>query len=76
MTIQIKTTNKIEHELTPLGMIELMKKPIKATLSRVHHPYIQLSKQQGDNGKAFYISALYLGIGDFIIIDMAGATAL
>ncbi|WP_373777831.1 hypothetical protein [Glaesserella sp.] len=67
--------NKLKYDLSPAGIGELMKAPIKATLSSLDFPYIRIEQQEDDNGKLFYIGILWLEMGDQIIIEMAGATA-
>ena len=66
-------TNKIKYDLSPQGIGELMKAPIKATLSFLDFPYIRLQKETDDNGKDFYLGVLVLELGNEIIIEMAGA---
>lgn len=66
-------TNRIKHDLSPQGIGELMKAPIKATLSFLDFPYIRLQQETDDNGKIFYIGVLVLELGNEIIIEMAGA---
>lgn len=66
-------TNKIKYDLSPQGIGELMKAPIRATLSFLDFPYIRLQKEVADNGKDFYLGVLVLEIGNEIIIEMAGA---
>ena len=66
-------TNRIEHDLSPQGIGELMKAPIRATLSCLDFPYIRLQKETDDNGKGFYLGVLVLELGNEIIIEMAGA---
>ncbi|ACL32415.1 hypothetical protein [Glaesserella parasuis] len=65
----------LKYDLSPKGIGELMKAPIKATLSSLDFPYIRIEQQQDDNGKPFYIGILWLEMGDQIIIEMTGATA-
>ena len=48
-------TNKIKYDLSPQGIGELMKAPIRATLSFLDFPYIRLQKETDDNGKDFYL---------------------
>lgn len=66
-------TNRIKHDLSPQGIGELMKAPIRATLSCLDFPYIRLQKETDDNGKDFYLGVLVLELGNEIIIEMAGA---
>ena len=66
-------TNKIKYDLSPQGIGELMKAPIKATLSFLDFPYIRLQKETADNGKDFYLGVLVLELGNEIIIEMAEA---
>lgn len=66
-------TNKIKYDLSPQGIGELMKAPIRATLSFLDFPYIRLQKEVADNGKDFYLGVLVLELGNEIIIEMAGA---
>ena len=66
-------TNKIKYDLSPQGIGELMKAPIRATLSFLDFPYIRLQKETADNGQDFYLGVLVLELGNEIIIEMAGA---
>ena len=66
-------TNRIKHDLSPQGIGELMKAPIRATLSCLDFPYIRLQKEMDNNGKDFYLGVLVLELGNEIIIEMAGA---
>lgn len=66
----------IEHDLSLQGIIELAKKPIRATLSGLGFPNITIELQHhDDDGSPFYNGVLWLDIDNFIVIEMAGATA-
>ena len=66
----------IEHDLSPQGIIELAKKPIRATLSGLDFPNITIELQHhDDDGSPFYNGVLWLDLDNFIVIEMAGATA-
>ena len=54
----------IEHDLSPQGIIELAKKPIRATLSGLDFPNITIELQHhDDDGSPFYNGILWLGDG-------------
>lgn len=67
--------NKLKYDLSLVGIGELMKAPIKATLSSLDFPNITLELQQNNDGTPFYNGTLWLDIDDFITVEMAGASA-
>lgn len=64
----------LKHTLDPKGIVALMNEPIKATLSFLDFPYIQLQRLHHDNGTAFFNGTLWLDLDDNITVEMAGAT--
>lgn len=64
----------LKHTLDPKGITALMNEPIKATLSFLDFPYIQIERLYQDNGKPFFNGTLWLDLDDQITIEMAGAT--
>lgn len=64
----------LKHTLDPKGIVALMNEPIKATLSFLDFPYIQLQRLHQDNGTAFFNGTLRLDLDDQITVEMAGAT--
>ena len=64
----------LKHTLDPKGITALMNEPIKATLSFLDFPYIQIERLYQDDGKPFFNGTLWLDLDDQITIEMAGAT--
>ena len=50
--------NKLKYDLSLVGIGELMKAPIKATLSSLDFPNITLELQQNNDGTPFYNGTL------------------
>lgn len=64
----------LKHTLDPKGIIALMNEPIKATLSFLDFPFIQIQRLHHENGDPFFNGTLWLDLDDNITIEMAGAT--
>lgn len=64
----------LKHTLDPKGIIALMNEPIKATLSFLDFPLIQIQRLHHENGDPFFNGTLWLDLDDNITIEMAGAT--
>ncbi|WP_373766679.1 hypothetical protein [Glaesserella sp.] len=65
----------LKYTLDPKGITALMNEPIKATLSFLDFPYIQIERLYQDDDKPFFNGVLHLELDDQITIEMAGATA-